>query len=122
MELAQKIHLPAERYLVVQTLYRGWALAGVIVVVALLSTLALAVALRGHAGFVGALIAFGCIAATQVVFWSATFPVNLATHNWTELPEQWQEPRTRWEYSHAVSAVLNLAAFLAVISAVLRSR
>jgi hypothetical protein len=121
LELLHKIHMPADRYLIVQSIYRGWALSAVVVLLALLSTLLLAVSLRGQPGFVAALIGFAAIAATQVVFWSATYPVNVATHNWTILPARWQELRVRWEYSHAASAVLNLTALFATISAVLRS-
>jgi hypothetical protein len=35
------------------------------------------------------------------------------------LPANWAELRTRWEYSHAASAMLNLAALGTVILAVL---
>jgi len=45
--------------------------------------------------------------------------VNQATQNWTVLPSNWAELRARWEYSHAASALLNLAALGAVILAVL---
>lgn len=121
MELVNKIHLPAESYLVVQSIYRGWALSGFLVIAALLSTLALAFMLRGQQGFVAAIVAALCIAGTQIIFWSLTFPVNAATQNWTVLPENWQELRARWEYSHAASSLLNLSALFAVIWAALRS-
>lgn len=45
-ELPNKIHLSREDYLTVQQIYRGWALLGIAVVGALLSTVALAVAMR----------------------------------------------------------------------------
>jgi hypothetical protein len=121
MELLNKLHLPAEEYLVVQRLYRGWALSGVLAVGALLSTSLLAVTLRGQRGFVAAIIALLCLAATQVIFWSATYPVNVITHDWTILPGNWQALRGRWEYSHAASAVLNVGALLASVTAVLRA-
>jgi hypothetical protein len=121
MELPNKLHLPAERYLIVQGIYRGWALAGVFVVGALIATLALSLRLRHRRGFVAAFAATGCILATQFVFWSVTYPVNSATQNWTTLPENWEVLRLRWEYSHAASALLNLIALLATATAVLRS-
>ena len=68
-----------------------------------------------------ALLALLCIVATQVVFWTLTFPANQQTSNWTVLPENWTALRTRWEYSHAASAVLNLIALFLLIAAVLRS-
>lgn len=121
MELLNKIHMPAESYLVAQQLYRGWALAAVLVIGALVSTLALVFLLRGRPGFIAAVIAFLCIVGTQAIFWSATYPANSATQNWTVLPERWERLRTQWEYSHAVSAVLNLAALMATTIAVIRS-
>ena len=64
--------------------------------------------------FVLSLVAFVCIVATQVLFWTFTFPANQQTSNWTVLPENWGTLRMQWEYSHAASAVLNLIAFIAL--------
>jgi hypothetical protein len=120
LELPNKIGLPREDYLTVQQIYRGWALLGIVVFGALLSTLALAVAARKRRReFVPALVAFLCIAGTQVIFWSFTFPANRETANWTVLPAHWEVLRTQWEYSHAASAVLNLGALAALIVALL---
>ena len=103
-----------------QQIYRGWALLGVVVFGALVSSLALAIAARRRRGeFLPALVGFLCIAGTQAVFWTFTFPANQATANWTVRPEGWQALRSQWEYSHAASAVLNLAALVALIVAVL---
>lgn len=120
MELLNKIDLAADDYLTVQQLYSGWALSGILVFGALLTTLALTVKNRGRrAAFIPALIAFLCIAGTQLIFWTWTFPANQATRNWTMLPQHWLELRTQWEYSHAASAVLNIIALIAVIVSVL---
>jgi hypothetical protein len=64
-------------------------------------------------------IALLCIVGTQVVFWTFTFPTNQATANWSSLPPNWTELRAQWEYSHAVSAALNLVALVALILSVL---
>jgi len=48
-ELPNKIGLPRDEYLIVQQIYRGWALAGILVLGALLSTLALTIISRGNA-------------------------------------------------------------------------
>jgi hypothetical protein len=123
MELPNKISLPKAEYQVAQQLYRGWALVGVIVVIALVSNLTLALSLRTQKEpFVAALIARLCIVGTQAIFWLVTFPINRRTKNWTVFPENWDELRKRWEYSHVASAVLNVVAFVAVILAVLWSR
>jgi hypothetical protein len=73
---------------------------------------------RQRNAFVLALIALLCIVGTQVVFWSLTFPANQQTSNWTALPANWMQLRSRWGYSHAASAVLNLVALGATAAAV----
>lgn len=120
LELPNKIGLARDAYFTVQQIYRGWAFLGVIVVAALLSSLALAVMVRERRReFVAAVIAFVCIAATQVVFWTLTFPANRRTENWTVVPDDWMTLRAQWEYSHAASAVFNLVAVIALIVCVL---
>ena len=121
LALPNKIGLPREAYFTVQQIYRGWALLGVVVVGALLSSLALTLLVRKRPReFLPAMLGFLCIAGTQVVFWSFTFPANQATANWTVAPENWAALRAQWEYSHAASAVLNLAALCLVALAVIR--
>ncbi|HKY28389.1 MAG TPA: hypothetical protein VJM12_10670 [Pyrinomonadaceae bacterium] len=120
LELPNKINLARDEYLTVQQIYRGWALLGIVVAGALISTLVLAVEVRRERKpFVFAIIAFLCIVGTQVVFWTYTYPANQATNNWTMLPENWSELRQQWEYSHATSAGLNLLALIALILSVL---
>jgi hypothetical protein len=119
LELPNKMQLSRDEYLIVQKIYRGWALIGIVVVAALVATLSLAVATRSQpAPFRAAIAASVFIIATQLVFWVFTFPVNRKTASWTILPNDWQHLRKRWEYSHAVSAILNLAAFIATSLAV----
>jgi uncharacterized membrane protein len=116
LELPNKINLPRDEYFTVQQIYRGWALLGIVVVGALLSTLFLTVLLRNHRpAFILSLIGFICIVATQVFFWTYTQPANLATHNWTMMPQDWEALRRQWEYSHAASAGLNFVAFVALV-------
>jgi hypothetical protein len=120
LELPNKINLSREDYLTVQQIYRGWALLGFVVAGALLSTLALTMTVRKEQkAFMFAFIAFLCIAGTQVVFWTYTYPANQATNNWTMLPENWVELRRQWEYSHATSAALNLVALVTLILSIL---
>ena len=122
LELPNKIHLPGESYLRVQQLYRGWALVGITVIAALASTLILAILVRARPverAFV--VVAFLSLAVTQVIFWTFTFPVNKRTQNWSTLPANWLGLRSRWEYSHAASAIFNFIAIVALILAVLQS-
>jgi hypothetical protein len=72
--------------------------------------------------FEAAIVAFACVAATQLVFWVFTFPVNRRTANWTIVANEWKTLRDRWEYSHAASAILNLAAFITASLAVIWGR
>jgi hypothetical protein len=116
LELPNKIGLSGIEYLTVQQLYRGWAFARVIVAAALAAMLVLLFMVRElPTAFALAWVAFLCLAGTQLVFWIFTQPVNRVTANWTFLPGDWSELRRRWEYSHAASAGLNLAALVALI-------
>jgi len=112
-ELLNKIDLPRDQYFVVQNIYAGWALFGFPVFAALFSLLVLVISLRRERGpFVWALIAFLCIVATQVVFWTWTYPANVATNHWTAIPENWEALRRQWEYAHAANAVLTFVAIV----------
>ena len=116
LELPNKIGLSRDDYLTVQHIYNGWALLGIVIGLALLSTLILMVLVRAdRTAFVLAFIGFLCIVGTQMIFWTFTYPANVATSNWTFLPDNWQDLRRNWEYSHAASAVLNLVGLIALI-------
>jgi hypothetical protein len=120
LELPNKIHLSREDYLTVQQIYRGWALLGIVVAGALLSTLVLTIMVRQERKiFILTLVALLCIVGTQVVFWTFTYPANQITNNWMVLPENWLEIRQQWEYSHATGAGLNLIALISLILSVL---
>lgn len=120
LELPNKLTLPAQEYLTVQQIYRGWAWLGVLLIAALGSTLATAVAAREvRRAFSLALIAFFCLAGQLAVFFTFTYPVNRVTENWIFLPAGWEALRLRWEYSHAVSATLVLAALMALLGSMI---
>jgi hypothetical protein len=122
LALPNKIALPANEYAVVQQIYRGWALLGIVVVAALLATAAYVLLLRSlQQPYALAALALACLLAAQAVFWLFTYPVNQQTQNWTTLPPQWSELRAQWEYSHAAGALLNLGAFVALLWATVRS-
>lgn len=118
--LPNKIGLPGDAYLVVQQIYSGWMLLDVIAVGALgaIGTLAVLVRRRPRA-FPLTLAAFLAMAAAQAVFWALSFPADLATKGWTELPANWLVLRDQWEYSHAAGAGLELVAFVALVASVL---
>jgi hypothetical protein len=121
--LANKIGLSAEQYFIVQNIYRGWALFGIVLFSALLADLVLAISLRGRGTpFVFALVAFVCTALTLVIFFTWTFPANQATQNWTAVPANWEQLRRQWEYSHAANALVTLVAYGSVVLSVLTMR
>jgi len=121
--LPNKIDLAQDHYFIVQSIYRGWALFGIAVFGALAANLALALMLRGQgAPFRLTLAAFLGIAATLVIFFSFTYPANVATNNWTAVPANWAELRTRWEYAHAASAMITFMALCSVTLSVLWAR
>lgn len=122
-EISHKMQLGQGDYRTVQQIYRGWSLFGILIFLAIASTLALTIMVRDQpTAFAPALVGLLCLVGTQIVFWSLTFPVNQVTANWTVLPSNWTELRTRWEYSHALSACLNFTALLATILSVVRER
>jgi len=118
--LPNKIGLDQDNYFVVQTIYRGWALFGIVIVAALLANLLLAFLLRARRKAAAlALVAAGCIALSLVLFFAWTYPANVATDNWTTVPDDWTALRAAWEYSHAVSAVIMFVALCAITLSVL---
>jgi|SRR5689334_15534955 hypothetical protein len=116
LELPHKIGMSAADYLIVQQIYRGWALLGVVILIALVSTLVVAILERqDDRGFWLSGSAFLCLVAAQIVFWTYTYPVNVETQNWTTLPDNWMSLRTHWEYSHATGAAFTLLAFVLLL-------
>jgi hypothetical protein len=117
-----KMKLDGTSYLAAQRAYDGWSLFGIVVLGALLSTAALAVLLYRSGGAFGLVVlAFISIGATQLAFWTLTYPINQVTRNWTVLPENWELLRRQWEYSHAIAAGLNALALLVLFISALRA-
>ena len=123
MALPAKMAMPEDPYFVVQQIYRGWALAGAVIFLAILTNLLAALLTRhsrrkwqlfGAAGLV--------IAATLVIFFAWTYPANVATENWTMVPPDWERLRRQWEYAHATNAVITFAAFCALVRSALVTR
>jgi hypothetical protein len=122
--LGNKVNLGAEQYFIVQNIYRGWELFGIVLVGSLVADLVLAFMLRRRSGapFILASLAFGATALMLAIFFVWTFPANQATNNWTTIPDDWERLRAQWEYSHAVNAVVAFAAFCSVTLSALTTR
>lgn len=122
-ELPNKIGLAQESYFIVQNIYRGWALFGIVLFGALAANLWLTILLRRRgAAFWLALAGFLLVALTLLIFFTWTFPANQATANWTLAPDNWQALRTQWEYAHATNAILTFLALCSVTLAALIAR
>ena len=122
-ELPNKINLTREEYFVVQKAYRGWWQLAYLLALQLVSMVAIIVMSRRQPRvFWPALLAVLCLTAAQIIFWTYTFPANVATENWVKVPENWEALRRRWEYSHAAGAVCQILAMCGLIVAVLARR
>jgi hypothetical protein len=76
-EVVHKMQLSEAEYRVVQQIYAGWALFGIVIFAAIVSTGWLSMILRHEPrAFVPSLIALVSLVGTQVIFWTLTFPVN----------------------------------------------
>jgi heme/copper-type cytochrome/quinol oxidase subunit 1 len=110
-EMPNKIGLPEKQYFIAQSIYRGWALFGIVIFAAIGANLLVALLLyRRRKPFWLSLSAGLILAGTLVVFFAWTYPANQATANWTAVPADWQTLRVQWEVSHAANAVLTLIA------------
>lgn len=119
-ELPNKIGLPGDEYFIVQQAYRGWARLAYVLLVQLLSLIAVILLYRRRPKVRWpALFALLFLAAAQAVFWTLTYPANVATENWTIMPENWETLRVQWEYSHAVGAIFQLLSMASLSIAVL---
>jgi hypothetical protein len=110
-------------YFVAQTIYRGWALLGIVLIAALLANVSLAVLTRAQrVPFIFLAITTLCLFATLAIFFAFTFPANQATNNWTQIPANWKHLRWQWEVSHAVNAVNTFVGFCSLTISTLLAR
>jgi hypothetical protein len=111
-ELLNKIGLPKAEYFIVQQIYSGWWIAGLLLPLAFLANVGNAVALRADRTVVILSIAAAALILLNLaIFVLFTQPANAATQNWTVQPKNWEALRAQWEYSHAVNAAVNFLAF-----------
>lgn len=118
LEWPNKMKLTREAYFTVQQIYAGWDQLAYVLAVQLMGLVVLLYLKRGN--YVARrrlLIALAGFACAQAVFWAYTFPANQLTANWTLQPENWEQLRVQWEYSHLAGAMFQLAALLFLTSA-----
>lgn len=120
LALPAKMAMPEQPYFIVQQIYRGWAWLGIAIFAAILANFASAILARDRPRQFWLSLAAGLLViGTLMVFFTWTFPTNQVTGNWTTVPADWEALRLRWEYSHAVSAVITFAALLCSVGAAL---
>lgn len=118
--LPNKIGLAQEDYFVAQSLYRGWALFGIVLISALAANGALSIVLRGQGmSFYLAGAAALCMGVTLAIFFAWIYPANQLTHNWTVVPDNWIALRLQWEIAHAINAGVTFLALCCVTAAAL---
>lgn len=111
-ELPNKIGLSEPDYFTVQSIYRGWALFGSVILAAIAANLSAAVLCwRRGKPFWASLAAGLILTATLLVFFEWTYPANQATKNWSAVSSDWELLRRQWELSHAANAILTFVAF-----------
>lgn len=141
LELPGKRRLSREMYIAIQPIYYpGFTIGGVSEPLSVIATSALALLMpRGSSSFWWGLAGFVAMAAMHVVFWTVTQPVN---RHWlaglrmtgvgrqffrmnreqaeanTEVPNQWERLRDKWEYSHVIRAGFAAIGLISVTLAV----
>jgi hypothetical protein len=116
LELVNKMKLSGREYLIVQQIYRGWSLLGIVIFLSLFTTLGTTIISYRHGnGYKLKLAAFFSLVLSQVLFWTLTYPVNIETKNWTILPSNWMALRDKWEFSHAAGAMFTFCALVFLV-------
>jgi hypothetical protein len=105
-------------------LYAAFGSVGAVIFLATVIVLALNAYFtreHGRPGFRLALIAALLFAAALVLWWVLVYPVSVELAKWVNgpVPSDWTDYRARWEWGHAIIALVELLGFAALIAAVL---
>lgn len=115
-DLPSKLSLSTTHYMTVQRTNSGVSFFGAAVTGALVLTIAHTITLRGDSiAFLLSAAACTCLAGTELIFWLFTYPINVATKQWTVTPNKFETARKQWEYARAISAILTLLALVTVL-------
>jgi hypothetical protein len=122
-ELPNKIDLGRDAYFTVQGIYRGWNQLAYVLAIEFVSIIAIIILSRDDRQVrLWATVALLSLVAAQAVFWTFTYPANVATNNWTAIPADWERLRRNWEYSHAAGTIFQLLAMTSLVIAALKRR
>lgn len=105
-------------------LYAAFGSVGAVIFLATVIVLALNAYFtreHGRPGFRLALIAALLFAAALVLWWVLVYPVSVELAKWVNgpVPSDWTDYRARWEWGHAIIALVELLGFGALLGAVL---
>ncbi len=105
-------------------LYAAFGSVGAVIFVATVIALALLgyfTREHGRPGVALALAAALLFALALVLWWVLVYPVNVELAKWVNgpVPSDWIDYRDRWEWGHAIIALVELTGFGALIAAVL---
>jgi Domain of unknown function (DUF1772) len=124
LEMPAKIHYDGPKWLnLLQTLYPTFGkVSGVCEIGAVVASFILVVAVRKQPNaFRWTLLGTSCLAATHAIFWIWVAPVNATMVPLTPetLPVDWTRLRDQWEFSHAIRALLQIAALDSFVLSIL---
>lgn len=124
LEMPAKLAYQGSVWLMLQqTLYGNFRILGLLLDTgAVVCALVLTILVRRRHPALGWTI-FGtiCLVSAHVAWWAGAAPVNAQVAQYTAqtLPTDWMQLRVQWEYTHALRAVLQVAALGALLFSVL---
>ena len=124
MELPPKMKFEPRLYVMLhRTLFPNFGrVAGTAEFLALVAVIGLAWRMHGEGStFALTLVSTILMVAAHGVFWVLVQPANTTMAGWSldAIPADWTRWRNRWEYSHAIRAVLQIGALGALVLSVL---
>ena len=108
-----RFDLAGEGDIAAQQIFRDLTISIIILACALITTLALTITVRKqHKTFVCTLIAFFCLAWTQVAVLAITYSISATNGDGSILPANLLELRRQWDLIYVVASVLNFTALV----------
>jgi ABC-type Fe3+-siderophore transport system permease subunit len=95
-ELSRKLRMSEDHYYIVQNIYLGWWVAGLLLPAAFVADMVLVLILTDRVAWWLGVSAVALIGINLAIFAIWTLPVNLATDNWAKRLANREELRRRW--------------------------
>jgi hypothetical protein len=125
LELAPKLQLEPEVYLIVQTsLYRWFAILGPVFDVGMvIAALVLLTRVYRQPAFRYTAVSVAAMLLSLLVWGLFVLPANSPINEWLffgKMPEDWMRWRDQWQYGQALSFVCDLIAYCVLLFSVIR--